>query len=179
MTLNFTQIGVSRIKPAQPGYQQLDPGLPAFVAALAVSYSEGGRVDVSYSDAAIECGDPRYAAPLLDRLAPWADVWSTTAGPTVEGPVSLFLGGLATVLHRYDEADTYFAQSALSSERAHAKYFAARTNLGWGTMLADRRGPRDVQKARDLLTEAHSSAVVNGYGAVERRAESALRLLDT
>ena len=181
-----------------------NPGLPAFVAALAVAHAEGGRIDdarelleelaaadfdipmdvtwlttmVSYSDAAIECRDPEYAGPLFDRLAPWAGVWSTTMGPTVEGPVSLFLGGLASVLRRYDEADAYFAQSAASSERADAKYFAARTNLLWGMMLADRRDPGDIQKARDLLTKAHASAATNGYGTVERRAATALHLLD-
>jgi hypothetical protein len=97
----------------------------------------------------------------------------------VEGPVSLFLGGLATVLGRYDEADAYFAQSAASSERADAKYFSARTNLLWGVMLADRRGPGDIRKARDLLTKAHTSAAANGYGTVERRAATALHLFDT
>ena len=134
---------------------------------------------VSYSAAAIECRDPRFAGPLLDRLAPWAGTWSTTMGPTVEGPVSLFLGGLASVLGRYAEADAYFAESATSSQRADAKYFAARTDLGWGMMLADRGGPGDSQKARDLLTKAHSSAEAYGYGTVERRAATALQLLDT
>ena len=181
-----------------------NPGLPGFVAALAVAHSEGGRTDeardlldelaavdfdvpedvtwlttmVSYSDAAIQCGDPRYAAPLFDRLAPWGDLWSTTMGPTVEGPVSLFLGGLASVLRRYDQADAYFAQSAASSERADAKYFGARTNLLWGKMLADRRGTGDIEKAQDLLTKAHLSGAANGYGTVARRAETALQLLD-
>ena len=181
------------------------PGLHgAFGAALAVAHSEGGRLDdarelleelaladfdvpmdtmwlttmVAYSDAAIQCRDPRYAGPLLDRLAPLADVWSST-GVTVEGPVSHYLGGLASVLHRYDEADDYFAQSAASSERAAAKYFVARTHLLWGMMLTDRGGPEDTRKARDLLTAAHSTAVANGYGTLERRAATALRLLAT
>jgi tetratricopeptide (TPR) repeat protein len=182
-----------------------NPGLPAFVAALAVAHAEGGRLDearelleelaaagfdlpmdvtwftamVSYSAAAIECRDPRFAGPLLDRLAPWAGTWSSTMGPTVEGPVSLFLGGLASVLGRYAEAGAYFAESATSSQRADAKYFVARTDLGWGMMLADRGCPGDIQKARDLLTKAHSSAEANGYGTVERRAATALQLLDT
>jgi class 3 adenylate cyclase/tetratricopeptide (TPR) repeat protein len=182
-----------------------NPGLPGFVAALAVAHAEGGRIDdaralleeladadfdvpmdgtwlttmVSYSDAAIECRDPKYAGPLFERLAPWADQWSTTSGPTVEGPVSLFLGGLATVLGRCDEAEAYFAQSAASSERADAKYFSARTNLLWGVMLANRESPGDIEKARDLLMKAHSSAATNGYGTVERRAGTALHLLDT
>jgi hypothetical protein len=129
---------------------------------------------VAYGDAAIECRETRFALPLFDRLAPWAGVWSATGGPTVEGPVSHTLGGLATLLGRYDEADAYFAHSAASSERAQAKFFAARTHLLWGRMLAERAHPGDTEKARELLTMAHTAAVANGYGAVERRAAAAL-----
>ena len=178
------------------------PGLPAFVAALATAYAEGDRLDearhlleefaatdfdlpmdsvwvtgmVSYSDAAIECRDPRYAGPLLHLLSPWADEWSTS-GPTAEGPVSYSLGGLATVLGRYDDADAYFAHSAASSARANAKFFAARTDLLWGKMLVERRAPGDVQKAQHLLTKARVVAAANRYGNVERRAEAALNQL--
>ena len=31
------------------------------------------------AEAAIECRDARYAAPLFDHLAPWADQWSSTS----------------------------------------------------------------------------------------------------
>ena len=181
-----------------------NPGLPVLVAALAMAYGEGDQTDharqlleefaatgfhlpmnsawltgmVTYGGAAIECRDPKFALPLFDRLAPWADEWSATGGPTVEGPVSHTLGGLATLLGRYDEADAYFAHSAASSERANAKFFAARTNLLWGRMFAERVGPGDIEKAQDLLTKAHTAAVANGYGTVERRAATALRDLD-
>ena len=89
----------------------------------------------------------------------------------MEGPVSLFLGGLATVLGRYDEVNAYSASasSASSPERANAKFFAARTDLLWEKMLAQRCGSGDNEKARGLITKAHSSAVTNGYGTVERR----------
>jgi tetratricopeptide (TPR) repeat protein len=178
-----------------------NPGLPVLVAALTMAYVEGDQIDharqlldefaatdfylpmnsawltgmVAYGGAAIECRDPKFALPLFDRLAPWADEWSATGGPTVEGPVSHTLGGLATLLGRYDEADAYFAHSAASSERANAKFFAARTYLLWGRMFAQRVGPGDVEKAHDLLTKAHTAAAANGYGTVERRAATALR----
>jgi hypothetical protein len=83
------------------------------------------------------------------------------------------------VLGRYDEADAYFAHSAESSERGNAKFFTARTSLWWGIMFAERAGPEDTEKARDLLTQAHSSATANGYATVERRAATALHLLET
>ncbi|MDQ3146148.1 MAG: hypothetical protein M3R01_04325, partial [Actinomycetota bacterium] len=125
--------------------------------ALAYARAEGGRLDdarhllaefaaadfdlaldmlwlpamISYAEAAIACPDPKHAGPLFDRLAPWADQVSTT-GLTVGGPVSNVLGGLATFLGRYDEAETYFTQAAEFNDRADAKYFAAVTNLSWG-----------------------------------------------
>ena len=93
---------------------------------------------VGYADAAAECRDPKYAGPLFDRLAPWADQFSIT-GVNADGPVSHCLGGLATVLGRYDEADAYFTQAAAFNDRVGAKFFAARTNLSWGKMLAERK----------------------------------------
>ena len=131
---------------------------------------------VCFAEAAIECRDPKYAEPLFDRLVPWASHLPAT-GASAQGPVSHYLGGLATVLGRYDEADAYFAQAAASSDRG-AKFFAARTDLLWGRMLAERRAPGDTENARKLLTKAHSAAKAYGYGNVERRAASALQLLD-
>jgi tetratricopeptide (TPR) repeat protein len=180
-----------------------DLGPRVLNGALAMAYVDGDRADdarllleefaaaefdlpldqtwmpgmVNYADAAIECRDLKYARPLFDQLAPWADQLSCT-GSTAEGPVSHYLGGLATVLGRYEEADAYFAQSAAFSERVGAKFFAARTDFLWGRMLAERRNPGDIGKARDLLTKAHTTAVTNGYGTVERRTSAALQLLD-
>ena len=65
-----------------------------------------------------------------------------------------------------------------TSARAQAKFFAARTHLLWGKMLAERRGPGDVDKARELLTTAHTVSEANGYGTVERRSADALQMLD-
>jgi hypothetical protein len=93
------------------------------------------------------------------------------------GPVSRSLGDLSAIVGRYDEADRYFTHSAASSERTGAKFFAARTDLSWGRMLAERREPEDAEKARHLLTQAHTVAVANGYGNVERRAATSLQLL--
>jgi class 3 adenylate cyclase len=132
---------------------------------------------VAYAEAAVHCGDPSYAGPIFDLLAPWSDQWSTTGSTTGEGPVSRFLGGLATVLDRYDEATSYFAQSAAGSEQMGAKFLAAETDLAWGTMLVKRGAPGDAQRARDLLHKARSVAVANGYGSVQRRAETTLHAL--
>ncbi len=182
-----------------------NPGLPVFAAALAVAHAEADRTDdarrlldafaaadfdlpmdqvwitgmVCYTDAAIACRDSKYAGPLFDRLAPWADQLSITGSTIAQGPISHYLGGLATVLGRFDEADAYFAQSTAMCDRIGMKFYAARNDLWWGRMLADRRSPGDAERARELLTKAHFAAATNGYGNVERRAEAALNLLGT
>ena len=97
---------------------------------------------------------------------------------TSQGPVSHYLGGLATVLGRYDEADAYYARAAALSDRMGAKFYAASTDLSWGKLLAERQAPGDTDKAQELLTKAHSAAATHGYANVERRAAEALQHLD-
>jgi class 3 adenylate cyclase/tetratricopeptide (TPR) repeat protein len=181
-----------------------NPGLPVFAAVLAAAHAEDDRIGdarrlldsfaaadfdlpmdqvwttgmVCYTDAAIECRDSKYAGPLFDRLAPWADQLSVTGTAVALGPVSHYLGGLATVLGRFDEADAYFAQSAAMCDRIGMKFYATRNDLLWGRMFAERQAPGDLEKARGLLTKAHNAAVAHGYGNVERRAEGALQLSD-
>ena len=122
----------------------------------------------------IELGDVKSARLLLERLTPFAHLlpW---AGVTSSYPISHCLGGLATVLGRYNEADAYYAQAAAFSEHAGTKYFAAETDLAWATMLLERNAPGDAEKARNLLLKTQASAAAHGYGYVERRATEALQ----
>jgi class 3 adenylate cyclase len=133
---------------------------------------------VFYAEAAITCGEETYARPLFERLAPWADQWCTVGTCTAEGPVSYWLGGLATVLGRYDDAEDYFSRAVATSHRVGAKFFAARSELLWGKMLLQRQAPGDSDRARDLLVKARTAAAENGYANVERRATEALHLVD-
>jgi hypothetical protein len=60
----------------------------------------------------------------------------------------------------------------------NAEFFVAMTDVLWGSMLAQRKAEGDTEKARDLLTKAQDAAATHGYGIVERRAVTALQLLD-
>jgi class 3 adenylate cyclase len=177
-----------------------NPGLPVFVAALALAHAEGERYEeakallhefgdngyqlpmdapwltgmIAYADAAVDCGDTASTEAMLEQLAPFSQQWHYSDISTA-GPISRTLGGLATVLRRYDEADLYFAHAATSSKQAGAKFFAARTNLNWGKMLVARNGPGDAERARDLLGIAHDSAIAHRYGKIEEQAAAALR----
>ena len=124
------------------------PGVTPFMAALAMAHVENGQIDAAcgllqtffasgldlpvdatwtigmncYAEAAIECRDRTCAAPMLDRLRPWADRLSYS-GVSAAGPVNHVLAGLASVLGRFDEADAYFVQSSELSTRIGAKFF--------------------------------------------------------
>ena len=175
----------------------------AFAAALALAHVEAGRIDdarrlleeFAAADfdlpldpiwltgmVAVRRSRHRVPGPEVRRAAvrPARPVGRSDAhvpALTADGPVSHYLGGLATVLGRYDEADAYFTQAAAFNDRADAKFFAARTNLSWGKMLAERNAPGDTERARDLLTKAHTAAAAHGYANVERRAAEALQHL--
>jgi DNA-binding SARP family transcriptional activator/tetratricopeptide (TPR) repeat protein len=131
---------------------------------------------VSYAEVCVACRDTTIAATLFDRLEPFSDQVPTmfiSAFP----PVSHYLGDLATVLGRYDQADTYFARAAQFNQRAGAKFVGATTDLAWGKMLAQRGAPGDLERARHLLTAAHAAAVAHGYAGIERAAAEALEHL--
>ena len=87
---------------------------------------------------------PTIAATLFDRLEPFADQVPTNFIVAYD-PVSHYLGDLATVLGRYDQADAYYAHAAQFNDRAGAKFFAANTNLAWGKMLIERDAPGDAR----------------------------------
>jgi hypothetical protein len=57
------------------------------------------------------------------------------------------------------------------------KYSAAQNQLWWGSMLASRGAPGDLDRARMLLEQARDAAVANGYAGVERRAAAELSKL--
>jgi len=126
-----------------------------------------------WADAAILLGDPAHAGPIFDQFVPWPDLWPSS-GAEIDSPISQYLGGLATVLGRYDEAVAYFEHASDQCQRAGAKFFNARTNLLWGKALLARGAVDDVASARELLTTARDVSVASGYASVERRAREAL-----
>ncbi len=130
-----------------------------------------------YSDAVNAIGEPAYAGPLFEQLAPWANQWSGT-GSNAYVPVSLSLGGLAALLRRYDDAEHYFSAATALADRVGAKFSRTRTDFLWGKMLADRGAPEDADRARELLSTAHTAALSSGYSGIERRAAEVLKLLD-
>jgi DNA-binding SARP family transcriptional activator/tetratricopeptide (TPR) repeat protein len=179
-----------------------NPGLPVYKSVLAAAHAEGGRTEVArqvleesakvgfelpndiawvtgmvtYAEAAIECRDPRFAEPLFSALRPWSDQFSYN-DVTTEGPVSHYLGGLATVLGLFDEAEAYFSRSAKMCRQLGAKCFLARTELNWARMLLERGEPGDAHRTRRLLETARATSVNHGYATTARRSSHYLARL--
>jgi tetratricopeptide (TPR) repeat protein len=173
-----------------------NPGVPTFTAALALAYTEddqhgealellddaaAGRfgslpldpiwlTGIScYAEVASELRAVDAAGSLFEMLQPWHG-HVIDNGLTIQGPVAHFLGGLATVLGVYDQAESYFAEADRMSKGMKARFFSARTDVAWAKMLLVRGRSGDGGRARQLLAEAHANATRLGYGTVARRA---------
>ena len=82
--------------------------------------------------------------------------------------MATYLGGLATVAGRYEEAESYFEQAAELNARGEMKFAAAYTHMLWGRALRTRNGHGDADRARELLEQARESAAARVYAMVER-----------
>jgi hypothetical protein len=73
-----------------------------------------------YAEAAIACGDPRFARLLFELLEPFVEQFSSAGGVTAEGLVANCLGGLATILGRYEDAERFFTLASSFATRYDA-----------------------------------------------------------
>jgi hypothetical protein len=177
-----------------------NPGLPAFRPVLAAAHLEAGNdataldlLDAGASDGfaslpldftwmmgitsyALVAVELRAAAPartLYDLLAPYPEQ-VPFIGTLGFFPAALSLGGLASVLGRYDAAEAHFTEATELVTRGAMTFFAARTQLDWGRMLAAREGPGASERGRALLTDARRTAAAHGYAGIERLAVAEL-----
>ena len=179
-----------------------NPAIPAYRAVLAIAHLETGNdeaarelVDqgaadsfampddsgwfigmLSYAEVVIELRLRAHGELLITLLAPFRDQVPHN-GINPNPPVATYLGGLTTLVDRFEEAESYFGEAAELNTRGEMKYAEAYTNMLWGRMLRMRSGPGDAVRARDLLVEARESAATRGYAIVERQANAELSKL--
>jgi Tfp pilus assembly protein PilF len=90
--------------------------------------------------------------------------------------VATYLGGLATVVDRFEEAESYFEQAAELNTRGEMKYAEAYTNKLWVGCSVRAKG-RGTPSARQLLEQARETGAARGYAIVERQANAELSKL--
>ena len=177
-----------------------NPGIPAYQGALARALLQAGRHDEArslldkatdaafadppedllwsyglstYAEVAIQLDHHDSAAVLYDHLCPF-DEHLTFVGTACEGPIAHYLGGLCTVLGRFDAAEHHLEVASALATRAGSPFYETRTMIEQGR-LAGRRG--DGEAARRLLSGGCDLAGRWGFAGEERRARHELAQL--
>jgi tetratricopeptide (TPR) repeat protein len=187
------------LEPAVDDY----PGVSGFRAALALMHAEADRFDearalfraeaergfdaigrdqsetttlVLWADIAFQLGDASAAEELYARLLPARD-GTNWNGAVAYNAIAHYLGGLAALLGRYEEADEHFERAIALQRQIPAPLWMARTFYWYGRTLLERpaeaRGA-DAERARDLIAESVALASSHGAAVLERRGRAML-----
>lgn len=126
-----------------------------------------------YAMTAAGLHDPAAAAVLSEQLAvPTGPVvWN---GIIAMGALDVYRGILAGALGRHGETDALLAAGVELNDRIGATVWAARARLHWATLLAERGGPGDAERATQLFTQARAAAEALGTPALVERAEAGI-----
>jgi class 3 adenylate cyclase len=121
---------------------------------------------VLYADAAVLTEDADASAILFERIQPFGDQigWG---GASSYGHSRMYLGLLAGVLGKHEQADQHLAFACEFQEVNGMPLWAARGHLGWADALAARG---DAARAREHATRALELSRAHGYGLFEEPA---------
>ena len=107
-----------------------------------------------FSRAVIRLNDESRALALVELLRPYADRIAVAMVYSCFGPVALYLGGLATLLSRFDEAEDHFELALAKSARLGSPPWTAHTQHDYAKMLLRRGRAGDAAKAKDRRDES-------------------------
>ncbi len=176
------------------------PGMPAYLAGLAVAQMEAGNTDearalletaaeggfsiprdnswldgmVAWAWVAIGTRSVREAGVLYESLLPVRGLIPCNGVSTLD-PVSMYLGGLAWVLGDRASAEGYLDEAGSTARRGGMTYSVAEIELLLGTVKAS--GPTHGSEVRAHIVRAAELASAHGYASVGRRAEAYLGTL--
>ena len=127
------------------------------------------RIRISFgaiAAAAVQVGETGRAAELYERLLPDERRWHmfTLAGFSADATYARYLGSLATMLGRYEDAERHFGVALDLADAASARPERGRILAAYGKMLLARGHGGDASKAHDFLREARAIATELGLG---------------
>jgi DNA-binding SARP family transcriptional activator len=117
------------------------------------------------AETAARLGDTDRAARLHELVLPYADRVAISYPEISLGPVSRFLGILASTIGEYDDAARHFEEALATSARIGARPWLARTQDDYAHMLLRRGEPGDAEKARRTLDSARAAYRALGMSA--------------
>jgi hypothetical protein len=172
-----------------------NPGLPVLRTTLARSYCDLGRDEAAMAviDDDISNGFAKFphdaawissmttlseicvylrradgARILFDWLSPW-NAQVSVSNVTSQGPVAFHLGCLATLLGRFDQAESHLTGALDVSQRLGFPYWIARIQIATARLLRDMD---QRHRAESLGGDALRSARQHGFGALVEQAEA-------
>ncbi len=155
------------------------------VADLAADGFAAARVTGSLAelallaDACSVLGDQYHAEVLYDRLLPYADHVVMKAWQVCFGAASYYLGRLAVVLERWDDAAQHFEAALLQNQALGARPFTAYTQLAYADLLLTELLKAIVERAATLMNQAAATAHDHGLLRLSTHlAVSRQRLID-
>src|SRR5262245_21616349 len=123
-----------------------------------------------------------HAATLYTLWRPYAgrNCVGGVSVASIRGAASRYLGALAAVLSRWDEAEQHFHDALAMNTRMGARPWVAYTQYDYATMLLRRHQPGDHDKAQALLALALATAQELGMtrleGKINRQQAEGFRL---
>jgi tetratricopeptide (TPR) repeat protein len=120
-------------------------------------------------------GETERCRDLYHQLMPFSGRLANSGTGVISiGPVSYFLGILATALGNLDDAEQHLHQAIELSERINAAPFAIRARLALADVLATRGTPADQDRLSGLLEQCQASARQLGMTRLYEHANSRL-----
>jgi DNA-binding SARP family transcriptional activator len=101
--------------------------------------------------------DAGSAAVMHRMLLPWAAFNAVDVGEGMRGSVSRYLGLLAMTMERWSDAAQHFEDALEMNERMGARPWLAHTQSDYARMLLARAGPRDRERAQELIDAAFAT----------------------
>jgi tetratricopeptide (TPR) repeat protein len=126
------------------------------------------------SEAASYVRDLEAAEKLYALLLPFADRWIVASVSICFGPAATPLGGLATVLGRFDEAEQHFARALAETEGLPAPALHAQAARDYAALLIERDAPGDRERAIELLDDVMATTQRYAMPSLELTAKELL-----
>jgi class 3 adenylate cyclase/tetratricopeptide (TPR) repeat protein len=119
-----------------------------------------GYVAAALCEACLFLEDAGRAAPIYDAVRDFAGhcLVLRVRTPVWFGPADRYLGGLAALMGRWDDAEGHYQVALALTERMPAPPMHARTQHDYAGMLLRRDGPGDREHALSLLAAAGETA---------------------
>ncbi len=186
LVLRRDQGRIGELEGFVKGFVEQQPNVPLWRCGVVLVYSEMGRESDARREferlAANEFDDlPRdsvwstavaimaevctlysdadRAAKLYDLLLPYAARNATLPSAiSYLGPVSHYLGKLARIMGRWEQAQDHFDAAVAMNAKMGARPWLARTQYEYARMLLKRGSDGDVQAAQSLITDSLKTA---------------------